>query len=162
MGFQFSPYLCTQAFGWSEDFILGEPGDQENNPLAWKDVVLNLPGSGSYSPTNPWVYRRKFDGSLAACFGTYIDDIKTGDNSEGGCQNTTRRVASRVNRTLLESAGHRVRSLVLGLEPCANRSMAKVFLLPVPRRSGIRQGKLFLIDTKKLWSKRAVHCATKN
>ena len=56
MGFQSSPYLCTQAFGWSEDFTLGEQGDHENNQLAWKEVILNLPGSGSYSPTKPWVY----------------------------------------------------------------------------------------------------------
>ena len=44
MGFQSLPYLCTQAFGWSEDFIWGDPNDQEGNPLAWNSVVLNLPG----------------------------------------------------------------------------------------------------------------------
>ena len=97
MGFQSSPYLCTQSFGWSKDFILGELNNHENNPLAWKDVVLNLHGSESYVPTKPWVYQTKFDGSLAAFFGTYIDDIRTGDNSEAGCRNTTRRVASHIN-----------------------------------------------------------------
>ena len=97
MGFQSSPYLCTQAFGWSEDFILGELDDHENNPLAWKDVVLNLPGSKHYSPTKPWLYRVKADGSLAAFFGTYMDDIRTGDSTESSCRRTTRRVASRIN-----------------------------------------------------------------
>ena len=97
MGFQSSPYLCTQSFGWSEDFIRGDPGDHVGNPLAWDDVVLNLPGSSSYQPTKPWVYRTKLDGSLAAFFGTYIDDIRTGDNSEKGCRKVTRRVASRIN-----------------------------------------------------------------
>ena len=54
MGFQSSPYLCTQSFGWSEDFVKGDPGDHENNPLAWDKVVLNLPGSESYQSTKPW------------------------------------------------------------------------------------------------------------
>ena len=97
MGFQSSPYLCTQPFGWSEDFIKGDPSNQKNNPLAWNQVVLNLPGCDSYNPTKPWVYRTKFDGSLAAFFGTYIDDIQTGDGTEEECHNTTRRVAWRVN-----------------------------------------------------------------
>ena len=97
MGFQSSPYLCTQAFGWSEDFIQGDPNDQEGNPLAWESVVLNLPGCHGYQPTKPWVFRTKFDGTMAAFFGTYIDDIRTGDDSEIGCRLTTRRVASRIN-----------------------------------------------------------------
>ena len=97
MGFQSSPYLCTQAFGWSENFISGDPMDHSSNPLAWSDVVLNLPGSKDYRPTKPWVYRTKWDGSLAAFYGTYIDDIRTRDSNEVGCRRTTRRVASRIN-----------------------------------------------------------------
>ena len=34
---------------------------------------------------------------MAAFFGTYIDDIRTGDDSEKGCRATTWRVASRTN-----------------------------------------------------------------
>ena len=97
MGFRSSPYLCTQSFGWSEDFINGDPNDCEGNPLAWSNVVLNLPGSSNYCPTKPWVYRIREDGSMAAFFGTYIDDIRTGDGTEKGCRSTTRRVASRTN-----------------------------------------------------------------
>ena len=85
MSFQSSPYLCTQLFGWSEDFIREDPNDCDNNPLAWDKVVLNLPGSQSYQPTRPWVYCTMFDGSLTAFFGTYIDDIRTGDGTEKGC-----------------------------------------------------------------------------
>ena len=96
MGFQSSLYLCTQSFGWSEDFIQGDPNDALN-PLAWNEVILNLPGSHSYQPTKAWVYRTKGDGSLAAFFGTYMDDIRTGDGTEKGCWDTTCRVASRIN-----------------------------------------------------------------
>ena len=96
MGFQSSPYLCTQAFGWSEDFIRGDPRNHPGNPLSWSEVVLNLPGSLTYQPTKPWVYRTKLDGG-AAFFGTYIDDIRTGDSTERGCRQATQRVASRIN-----------------------------------------------------------------
>ena len=64
MGFQSSPYLCTQSFGWSEDFIQGDPRDHSDNPLAWNEVTLNLPGSMGYQPTKPWMYHTKLDGSL--------------------------------------------------------------------------------------------------
>ena len=97
MGFQSSPYLCTQSFGWSKDFIQGAPKDHINNPLAWDKVVLNLPGCSNYKPTKPWVYCRKYDGSLAAFLATYIDDICTGDCTEEGCRATTRQVASWIN-----------------------------------------------------------------
>ena len=89
MGFQSSPYLCTQAFGWSEDFIWGDLSDQVSNPLAWRSVVLNLPGCQGYQLTKTWVFRTKHDGSMAAFFGTYIDDICTGDDSEISCRHTT-------------------------------------------------------------------------
>ena len=60
-------------------------------------MVLNLPGCSFYKPTKLWVYQTKFDGSLAAFFRMYIDDIQAGDNTEKGCWMSTRRVASRVN-----------------------------------------------------------------
>ena len=97
MGFQSSPYLCTQAFGWSEDFIWGDPSDQVSNLLAWRGVMLNLPGWQNYQRTKLWVFKTKQDGSMAAFFGSYIDDICTGDDSETGRRHTTRRVASRIN-----------------------------------------------------------------
>ena len=82
IGFQSSPYLCTQAFGWSDDFIWGDPRDHSDNPLAWNEVILNLPGCLSYQPAKPWVYQTKLDGILAAFFGTYIDYLRTGDSTK--------------------------------------------------------------------------------
>ena len=110
MGFQSSPYLCTQSFGWSKDFIRGDPNDHNHNPLAWDKVVLNLPGSQSYRPKKSWVYPTKGDGSLAAFFGTYIDDIHTGDGTEKGCRATTCRVASRINYLGQQDAARKLRA----------------------------------------------------
>ena len=97
MGFQSSPYICTQMFSWSEDCLKGDRKDP-TNPLKWDDVCLNLPGASGYDPGRPWVY--KYDresGQLASFLGTYIDDIRTGAASEAACRATSRRVASWTN-----------------------------------------------------------------
>ena len=49
MGFQSSPYICTQMFSWSEDCLRGDRKDI-GNPLRWDDVRLNLPRSPDYEP----------------------------------------------------------------------------------------------------------------
>ena len=53
-------------------------------------MILNLPGNSDYNPTCPWVYRfNSATGEMANFFGTYIDNIRTGD-----CHATSCRVAS--------------------------------------------------------------------
>lgn len=110
MGLKPSPYICTQSFGWCEDFIRGNRLDPQN-PLRWDRVIMNLPGQEGYDPTRPWVYRwcdRMCD--LAAFFGTYVDDIRTGAGSEGACRLTSRRVASRINYLGLQDAARKRRA----------------------------------------------------
>ena len=97
MGFRPSPYVATQTFAWSEEVIIGNYTDQDN-PFFWDSVILNQPGSPSYDPSMPWLYRWNSVGStLPGFFGTYIDDIRTGHGSEVGCKLVSRRVASRIN-----------------------------------------------------------------
>lgn len=97
MGLRPSPYNCTRTFAWSEDFIRGDRTDA-NNRLAWDKVVLNLPGSDDYDPSKPWVckYDSKRD-KMAAFFGTYVDDIRTGDSTRKDCERTTHVIASIIN-----------------------------------------------------------------
>ena len=109
MGLQSSPYVCTQAFGWCEDFVRGERGDPDN-PLEWEKTVLNLPGSENYDPLKPWVYRISKTGRLASFFGTYIDDIRTGGASEKAVWKTSRRVASRVQYLGMQDAPRKRRA----------------------------------------------------
>ena len=97
MGLRSSPYVCTQAFGWSEECIRGDRLDA-NSPLFWDKVQLNLPGDEHYDPKKPWVYRINSEtNEMASFFGTYIDDIRTGGSNEKACHATTRRVASWIN-----------------------------------------------------------------
>ena len=73
MGLKSSPYNCTPAFGWSEDFIRGDRMDP-SNPFMWDKVVMNLPGQSGYNPSLPWVFR--FDSinqKVAAFLCTYVD-----------------------------------------------------------------------------------------
>ena len=97
MGVKSSPHGCTRTFAWSEDIINGNRHDPLN-PLRWDKVILNLPGDPSYSPERPWVYRwDSINQCLASFFGSYMDDIRTGANTERMCRATSRRVAAGVN-----------------------------------------------------------------
>ena len=97
MGFRPSPYVCTQTFGWGEDFIRGDRRERDN-PLRWDEVKLNLPGNDKYNTSLPWVYKwDSINRRLAADFACYIDDIRGMGSSEESCRLATRRVASRIN-----------------------------------------------------------------
>ena len=97
MGLKSSPYNCTRAFAWSEDFIRGDRHDP-TNPFAWDKVIMNLPGQADYNPTLPWVFRYdSVNEKVAAFFCTYVDDIRSGDSTEAACIRTTHTIASRVN-----------------------------------------------------------------
>jgi hypothetical protein len=48
----------------------------------WEDVVTNLPDTLEYDPTLPRIYRRRFDGRIAADLVIYIDDVRTVANSQ--------------------------------------------------------------------------------
>ncbi len=96
MGLRPSPYVCTQTFSWGEEIIRGDRLD-ENNPLRWDKVVLNLPGDVNYDPTKPRVYKwNSCTNTIAGSFGTYIDDIRTQHQSDSLCRGVTRKVAGGV------------------------------------------------------------------
>jgi len=97
MGFKPSPYVCTQTFAWSEEIIVGDVSTSEN-PFYWDKLVLNLSGMEKYDPTMPRVYRwDSIRGVMASFFGTYINNNRIGGASKLACNNTLRRVASKIN-----------------------------------------------------------------
>jgi hypothetical protein len=93
MGLKPSPYQTTQAMLFAEDVIRGDP-EAEGNVFRWDSVRLNLPGSETYDPSLPWVYKVRKDGSPAADFFFYVDDNRTTGNSEEEAWLAARRVAS--------------------------------------------------------------------
>ena len=97
MGFWCSPYIATQSFAWSEEIVVGDLSDP-NNPFAWNEIKLNLPGSDSYNPSMPWIYKwNSVADCMPAFFGTYVDDVRSGASTESMCRIATRRIASVVN-----------------------------------------------------------------
>lgn len=97
MGMMCSPYNATQSFSVSAEVITGDTKDT-SSPLGWDRVVLNMPGTQGYNPCMPWCYRwNSSRGELPGFFATYVDDIRTGGQSEDQCYEVSRRVASRAN-----------------------------------------------------------------
>jgi len=81
MGITSSPYIATALAGRSNRLILGIPTDP-NNPFAWDIVVLNLPGTKSYDCTQPWIFKCRTDGKLAADTKRFVDDLRNSAPTE--------------------------------------------------------------------------------
>jgi hypothetical protein len=77
----------------AEELVQGNHHDV-NNPLHWKDVILNLPGSDDYQPQLPWVYRTTHGGHLAGVIKRYVDDIRSVGHSESHCWSIGHHVAT--------------------------------------------------------------------
>ena len=75
MGFKPSPYCTTRDMKRIEPKLRGNR-TVPTNVFRWKLVILNLPGSINYTPSKPWVYRVREDGTtIAADLFVYIDDL---------------------------------------------------------------------------------------
>jgi hypothetical protein len=96
MGFKPSPYNATRAFAWGEEIIRGDRRDQDN-PMRWERVQLNLPGEEGYTSGLPWVSKVVRLGGcdkIAGDFFTYMDDIRTCGQGDEHCWEVSRRVAA--------------------------------------------------------------------
>lgn len=109
MGLKSSPYQATQALEVAEEVIKGNRHDQEN-VFRWDRVELNLPGAETYDPTKAWVMKLRVDGTLAADFVTYVDDVRP----VGGTIQEAWRAAQKIGKTLtylgVQSASRKRRS----------------------------------------------------
>ena len=65
MGFSPSPYLVTKDLMVVEQMIRGDRRVR-GNVFGWKKVLLNFPGSNTYDPSMPWVYKVDWDSKIAA------------------------------------------------------------------------------------------------
>ncbi|KAL7576966.1 hypothetical protein ACA910_006722 [Epithemia clementina (nom. ined.)] len=69
------PFATIQLTRRLKRIILGDPEDP-SNVFQWSSVSLNLPGSESYRPGEPWIAKRRKDGRLAADAHDYVDDLR--------------------------------------------------------------------------------------
>lgn len=109
MGLRSSPYQCTQGCQWALEAAIGDHTNPEN-VFRWSFVKLNLPGSDSYDPSEPWVSLRREDGTLAAFVVLFVDDLRVMGGSERDCWLACRQIASHFNFLGVQDAARKRRS----------------------------------------------------
>jgi hypothetical protein len=110
MGLRSSPYQAVQAMGVAEEVIRGSRMDP-TNVFRWDDIVLNLPGSGDYDPSKPWVYKvRLEDGRIAADLFIFVDDLRPTGPSRRDAWLAARQAASKLNFLGIQDAPRKRRA----------------------------------------------------
>ena len=71
----FKPLLCNSVKMYliPEEIIRGNWLDM-NNDFQWKEIHLNLPGSGAYDPNPDWISKQREDESLASDYVCFMED----------------------------------------------------------------------------------------
>jgi hypothetical protein len=98
MGVRSSPFNCVRAYLISEEMIQGDR-KAKDNPFRWDYVVFNLPGTKSYDPARPWMYRwDEVSQAIASFVLSYVDDLRTG-SSKGrrDCERVTHVAGAKLN-----------------------------------------------------------------
>lgn len=108
MGLKSSPYYTIQSTHLAYEVVWGERSDPAN-AMNWATVHLNLPGSSSYSPQQPWVQRLCADGSLAGSTPAYVDDLRPVGSSEDHCFKVAHQTASRLGYLGIQNASRKTR-----------------------------------------------------
>ncbi len=113
MGFVSSPYTTVQGTLMAEEVIRGDPLDP-SNVFRWNEIVLNLPGSPSYKPWAPWVYKTWTlepgqVASIANDLRIYVDDVRTIGQTYEECRLASRVVASKANYLGIQDAARKRR-----------------------------------------------------
>jgi hypothetical protein len=104
MGFCPFPFVTIQALAWLEENIFGNRNALENG-FHWESLKMNLPGSATYDPSKPWVYKeRNCDGNIAADCLVYVDDLRPTGPSEEKCWRAMRRVGCQINQHVFQDA----------------------------------------------------------
>lgn len=79
----------------------------------WDKLILNLPGSEQYIPSDPWVYKAHFNPgqkpTIANDLVIYVDDVRTIACSYAECRLASRVVASLANHLGLQDAARKQR-----------------------------------------------------
>jgi hypothetical protein len=107
----------------------------ESNPFHWDTLVVNCPGSKTYNPSLPWLYKVWRDAREAVWIHIYIDDVRiTAPNKELAWKASSRvakicaflglQDAARKRREPSQSPGARAGSVVSMSEGTVHRSVS--------------------------------------
>jgi hypothetical protein len=67
---------------------------EKSNPYHWNQVHLNLPGSVTYTPSQPWVQHLTHDGHLAGNSVRYVEDLHLVGSSKEHCWQLSHKLAT--------------------------------------------------------------------
>ena len=96
MGMRPSPYISVRHYYWAEEFARGDPA-MGANPMAFDQVILNLPGMLAYDPTLPKVLKWNSGAqSIAGDVITFVDDVRVTGFSKENCREVHHQFASRM------------------------------------------------------------------
>jgi len=125
MGCKSSPYQAVQGMMVADEFIRGDPQNQQNifrcgrihswrsseqNIFRWHEVRLNCPGDPTYDPSKPWVSKIRKDGTIASDLVAFMDDLRTSGPSRKEAWQASRRTASRLNYLGLQDVARKRRN----------------------------------------------------
>jgi len=107
MGLKVSPYLAIKATHFAFKVVLGDRKDP-TNVFHWTKVILNLPGSAGYDPTQPrvWRYNPVTQGLVATVL-SYVDDLRALGLSEAECWQVMHKVATVLTALGIQVAGRK-------------------------------------------------------
>ncbi len=75
-------------------------------------MKINLPGSTNYDPREPWIARYDaIKNKVAGGFQSYVDDIRSQNETQHSCETTTHCIASKINYLGQQDAPRKRRSI---------------------------------------------------
>jgi len=108
MGLKPSPYFTIKATHLAYEVVWGLASDP-SNAMQWSQVHLNLPGSLTYTPSQPWFQRLCTDGTMARSTPVYVDDLRPVGSSAEHCYQVAHQTASRLGYLGIQNASRKTR-----------------------------------------------------
>ena len=109
MGMLPSPWVTTRLFAWAMELMKGDRRDPKN-PFHWSEVKLNLPGSSSYDPAMPRLYKwNEVERCIASDCKTFVDDLRSIGATRELCRACTHQIEARMAYLGLQDATRKKR-----------------------------------------------------
>ena len=111
MGFTFSPFIAVRGHSVGMEHIIGNRRDT-GNPFHWSSVILNYPGTPSYDPTMPRVYKwNDVAKAIAGDQKTYVDDTRAIGHNRNNCNSLMHQTESGMSYYGMQDASRKRRPI---------------------------------------------------
>jgi hypothetical protein len=109
MGLRPSPYNAIR-YRYLADEFAQEHHRASANAMQWDQIILNLPGSGDYDPTLPWLMKcDDLVNRIAGNAVTFVDDVQGSGHSLENAWQVRRQYISRFQYLVIQDAPEKCR-----------------------------------------------------